>query len=99
MVYKTNECTYSFKSFQTIKTFGRDIYERKITFEKANEYQTDLLAEIMSFTKHTKPRSQEKKKKKKLFFKTCIIFLRVEKKVLMLLKAKYFQQNQRVQAF
>ena len=79
------------KFFQTIKTFGRDIYEGKITIEKANEYQTDLLAEIMSFKKHTKPRSPEKNKKKKLFFKTCIIFLRVEKKFFMLLKAKYFQ--------
>ena len=34
-----------------------------------------------------KPRSQEKNKK--FFLKTCIIFLRVEKKFLTLLKAKY----------
>ena len=39
LVYKTNEYTYSFKNFQTIKTFGRDIYEGKFTLEKANEYQ------------------------------------------------------------
>ena len=90
LIYETNEYTYSFKNFQTIKTFGRDIYEGKITFKKANEYQTDLLAEIMSFKKYPKPRSREKKKKKKLFLKTCIIFLKVEKKLLMLLKGKYF---------
>ena len=90
LIYETNEYTYSFKNFQTIKTFGRDIYEGKITLEKANEYQTDLLAEIIDFKKNTKPRSQEKNKKKELFFKTCIIFLRVEKKFLMLLKEKYF---------
>ena len=41
LIYKTDEYTYSFKNFQTIKTFGRDIYEGKITLEKANEYQTD----------------------------------------------------------
>ena len=29
----------SFKNFQTIKTFGRDIYEGIITLEKSNEYQ------------------------------------------------------------
>ena len=63
LFYETNECTYSFKNFQTIKTFGQDIYEGKITIEEANEYQTDLLAEIMSFKEYTKPRSQEKKKK------------------------------------
>ena len=90
LIYETNKYTYSFKNFQTIKTFGRDIYEGKITLEKANEYQFNLLAEIMDFRKNAKPRSEEKNKKKKLFFKTCIIFLKVEKKLLMLLKAKYF---------
>ena len=100
LVYETNEYTYSFKNFQTIKTFGRDIYEGKITIEEADKYQTNLLTEIMNFRKNTKPRSQEKKnKKKKLFLKTCIIFLRVEKKFLTLLRAKYFQQSLRVQAF
>ena len=58
LIYETNEYTYSFKNFQTIKTFGRDIYEGKITIEKANEYQTNLLAEIICFKKHAKPRSQ-----------------------------------------
>ena len=58
LIYETSEYTYSFKNFQTIKTFGRDIYEGKITIDKANEYQTDLLAEFISFKKHTKPRIQ-----------------------------------------
>ena len=47
-----------------MKTFGRDIYEGKITIEEADKYQTDLLAEIMVFRKNTKPRSQEKKQEK-----------------------------------
>ena len=34
LVYKTNDYMYSFKSFQTIKSFGRDIYEGKITLKK-----------------------------------------------------------------
>ena len=34
LVYKTNDYMYSFKSFQTIKSFGRDIYEGKITLTK-----------------------------------------------------------------
>ena len=42
LIYETNEYTYSFKNFQTIKTFGRDIYEGEIRLEKANEYQTNL---------------------------------------------------------
>ena len=64
IIYEKNEYTYSFKNFQTIKTFGKDIYEGKITFEEANEYQTDLLTEIMNFRKNTKPSSQEKKQQK-----------------------------------
>ena len=64
LIYETNEYTYSFKNLQTIKTFGKDIYEGKITFEEANEYQTDLLTEIMNFRKNTKPSSQEKKQQK-----------------------------------
>ena len=50
LVYETNECTYSFKNFQT-KTFGRDIYEGEITIKGADKYQTDLLSEIMNFNK------------------------------------------------
>ena len=68
LIYEANEYTYSFKNFQTIKTFGRDIYEGKITTEGANEYHTDLLAEIMSFKKYKKPRIKEKKQEK--FLKT-----------------------------
>ena len=56
LIYEINEYTYIFKNFQTIKTFDRDIYEGKITFEKANEYQTNLLAEIIRWsTKNCAP--------------------------------------------
>ena len=91
LIYGKDEYKYSFKNFQTIKTFGRDIYEGEITIKEADEYEANFLTEIINFRKNTKPRSQEKNEKKKLFFKNCIIFLRVEKKFLMLLKAKYFQ--------
>ena len=61
LIYETNEYTYSFKNFQTIKTFGRDIHEGKIANEEAGKHQTDLLVEIMNFSKNKKPRSQEKR--------------------------------------
>ena len=99
LIYETNEYIDSFKNFQTRKEFGRDIYEGKITLEKGDQYQTDLWTEIMNFRKNTKPWSQEKDKKKKLFLTTCIIFLKADRKFLMLLKAKYFWQNLRVEAF
>ena len=41
LIYKTKEYTYSFKNFRTTKTFGRDIYNGKITLKEADEDQTD----------------------------------------------------------
>ena len=61
LVYKTNQYTYSFENFRTIKTFGRDIYEGKITIEEAHEHHKGLLVEIKNFEKNEKPRSPEKK--------------------------------------
>ena len=65
MIYETNEYTYSFKNFQTIKTFERDIYEGRITIKEADEYQKGLLVKVMTLKKHTKPRSLEKKTRKR----------------------------------
>ena len=69
LVYETNEYTYSFKNFQTIRTFGKDIYDGTIKLEEADEYQTNLLVEIMNFKKNTKPRSPEKKQEKEIALK------------------------------
>ena len=74
LIYKTNEYTYSFKNFQTIKTFGRDIYEGKITIKEADEYQTDLLTEIVHFIKNTKPRIEEKNQEKEIVLKNLYNF-------------------------
>ena len=66
LIYKKSEYTYSFKNVQTIKTFGRDgrdIYEGKIAIEEANEYQKDLLVEIMVFRKIRNHSVREKKEK------------------------------------
>ena len=73
-IYEKNEYIYSFKNFQTIKTASRDIYEGNITIEEANEYQTSLLAESMSFKKNTKPRSQEKKQEKEVLLENLYNF-------------------------
>ena len=37
LVYETNEYTYSFQNFQTIKTFGKDIYDDTITLKEADD--------------------------------------------------------------
>ena len=43
LVYKTNIHTYDFQNFQTITTFGRDIYNGEISLEEANEDQEKSL--------------------------------------------------------
>ena len=90
LISKTNEYTYSFENFQTIKTFGRDIYEGKITIEEADEYQANLLDEIMSFKKNTKPRSREKKQEKLIVLKNLYKFWEGREKVLNAFESKIF---------
>ena len=46
LIYKTSTCIYDFRKFNTIRTFGDDIYEGEITFEEADEDQSDLIDEI-----------------------------------------------------
>ena len=53
--------------------------------KEVDEYQADLLDKIINFMKKTKSKSLEKKQiKKALLLKTCIIFLKIEKKFFML---------------
>ena len=69
-----NEYTYSFKSFQTISTFGRDIYSGKITLKEAGKYQNSFLVEIMSFKSKIKPQNTEQKQKKTDILKNLCTF-------------------------
>ena len=90
LFYKSNKNKYNFKNFQIIKTFGKDIYNGKINFEKADEYQSNLVEKINNFIKKTKPKNEEKRREEENLEKTCTIFILVEKWFLMVLKVKYF---------
>ena len=57
LVYKTDKHTYDFRKFNTIRTFGKDIYNGKITLEEADESQSDLLNEIKTFNEKTRPKT------------------------------------------
>ena len=58
--------------------------------EKANEYQTDLLAEIMSFKKHRNQAVKEKNEKKKLFFQNLYNFFEGRERILDAFESKIF---------
>ena len=59
LFYKSSKKPCDFKNFRTIRTFGEDIYKGQITFEEADEYQSDLLNKIKDFIAGTKPKSDE----------------------------------------
>ena len=61
LVYDAGKYKYDFTKFNTIRTFGEDIYNGKITLEKADEDQSDLADEINEFTKNTKIRKTKKR--------------------------------------
>ena len=90
LVYETDEYTYSFKNFQTIKTFGPDIYEGEITIKEADEYQTDLLTEILDFRTNTKPRREEKKQEKETVLQNLYNFFEGREKILNAFESKIF---------
>ena len=61
LVYDADKYIYDFRKFKTIKTFGKDIYEGKITLKEADENQSDLTNEINKFIKETYPKNVYKK--------------------------------------
>ena len=60
LVYRTNEYIYSYKNFQTIDIFGRDIFYSTVTLNKADKDQNSLLVEIINFKSKIKPQKPEK---------------------------------------
>ena len=63
LLYKASGNTYDFRKFKTTRTFGKDIYEGKITLEEADKNQSDLLNKIKNFSDKTRPKNYKKNKK------------------------------------
>ena len=64
LIYRESEYKYIFENFQTIKTFGRDINNGKITLKEVDEDQSNLLVEIINFKNKPKPQDPKKKYEK-----------------------------------
>ena len=62
LIFRASEYTYIFKTFKTIKAFGRDIRNCKTNLKGDDEDQSRLLFEIINFRNKTKPQNPEKKK-------------------------------------
>ena len=61
LVYDAGKHKDDFRKSNTIRTFGEDIYNGRITLEEADEDQSDLADKIDEFTEKTRPKSDKKK--------------------------------------
>ena len=90
LIYRTNKNTYDFRKFNTIRTFGEDIYNDKITLEEADENQSDLLGEIKNFNDKTRPQTFKKKQMKEDTLSTLNNFYKAREMVHNGFKSKIF---------
>ena len=90
LVYDSGKYTYDFRTFNTIRTFGEDIYEGKLTLQEADQDQSDLADQINNFIKETRPKNYDKKQDKKIVTKNLRNFLKAREMVLHGFKNKIF---------
>ena len=64
LIYRTNKCKYDFQQYETIRSFGKNIYDGKITKDEAEEDQSNLLKNIVEFNEKSIPRTKEGEDKK-----------------------------------
>ena len=74
----------------TIRAFGRDIYNSKITLEEADEDQSNLLNSIKDFKNKTRPQNDEKKQEKEIILENLYIFYDAREKILNGFHSKIF---------
>ena len=87
---KLKKHTYDFRKFNTIRTFGKDLYNSKITLEEADESQSDLLDEIKTFDNKTRPKTFWQKEIKKITLDNLNNFYEAREMVLNGFKSKIF---------
>ena len=66
MIYYLSKEPFNFKTFKTMRSLGENIYSTKITMNKADEEQSDLIEHILNFNNKARPKYRYGKKK--LFF-------------------------------
>ena len=75
---------------RTIRTFGRDIYEVKISLEEADNDLSNLIDEIKKFKHKTRPQNNNKKQEKEIVLENLHKFYHAREKVLNGFNSKIF---------
>ena len=78
MVYYSSKEPFDFRIFKTIRSFGDDVYNNKITINEADQKQSDLVEYIMNFNNKTRPKTKDDRKIRKIFLIALKIFIMAE---------------------
>ena len=68
MKYETKKYIYDFQQYDTIRSFGDNIYTGKVNIDEAQMDQSNLLINWEEFSEKSKSRTKEDKDKKKKYF-------------------------------
>ena len=64
MICCSSKEPFNFKTFKTIRSLGENVYSNKITMDKADEKQSDLIEYILNFNNKARPKNRDDKKSK-----------------------------------
>ena len=62
-----NKCRYDFKQYETIRSFGESVYTGKSFIVEAEEYQNNLIKNMVEYNNKSRPKNKEGKVKKRKF--------------------------------
>ena len=91
--YRMNKCIFNFQNFQTLSTFGGDIYNGKITIAEADEDQSYFSVEILNFKEKAKLESPEKKQQKEDALENFYNLFKSRERLLNAFESKTFPIN------
>ena len=63
MIYYSSKEPFHCNEFKTIRSFGENIYNRKITINKADQEQAYLLKCVLNFDNKARPKNKDDKNK------------------------------------
>ena len=78
MIYYSSKEPFKFNVFKTIRSFGENIYDSKITINEADQEQADLLEYILNFNNKARSKNKNNKKILKMLLILQKIFMTVE---------------------
>ena len=90
MIYYSSKEPFDYKTFKTIRSFGENIYNGKITINEANQEQANLVEYTLNFNNKARQKNKDDKKIKETFLILQKIFMKVGNLLSMLLRVDYF---------